>query len=125
MSYDIAFWRYQDSLEHDHAAVHESLINGGRVEGVSVIDSDAMVERLAELLSGWERIGEHVWEKPKSYLQVSTSPQHLFVNMSFGAARPVLHAITTPMRRFGCGLWNPQMNLRLPGYDEPDGKAGS
>ncbi len=123
MSYDVAFWRYEDSLKHDHAAVYSLLINGGSVDGVSVLDVDSMIERLAELLSDWERINERTWEKPKHYLQATTSSQHLAINMSHGSARPVLQKITTPMRRFACGLWNPQMNLRLPGYEEPGARS--
>lgn len=118
MSFDIAFWRYSETLEHDHAAVLASLDSGNRIEGVAMLEADAMIARLAELLSAWERIDERTWEKPKHYLQARTSPQHLLINMSFGAARPVLLRITTPMRRFGCGLWNPQLNQRLAGYDE-------
>ena len=123
MSYDVAFWRYEDSPEHDHSAVHASLTNGSTVDGLSVLDTDTMVARLAELLSGWERMDERTWEKPKQYLQAWTSPQHFAINMSYGSVRPVQLKITTPMRRFGCGLWNPQLNLRLPGYDEAGAKG--
>jgi hypothetical protein len=122
MSYDVAFWRYEDSLDHDHVAVHAALQNGSEVDGLAVLDIDAVVACLAELLSAWDRIEERTWEKPKSYLQIWTSPQHLSINMSYSAARPVLLKIATPMRRFGCGLWNPQLNLRLPGYDEAGAK---
>lgn len=123
MSFDIAFWRYTQTLEHDHSAVLASLVSGKKVEGLALLDTDAMITRLAELLSAWERIDERTWEKLKQYLQAQTSPQHLLINMSFGAARPVLLRITTPMRRFGCGLWNPQLNLRLAGYDEAGAKG--
>jgi hypothetical protein len=118
MSYDVAFWRYSEKLEHDHAAVQALLASGSEVAGLSVLDIDAMIVGLAELMSSWERIDERTWENPKHYLQVWTSSQHLSINMSFGAARPVLLKISTPMRRFGCGLWNPQLNRRLPGYNE-------
>ncbi len=123
MSFDVAFWRYSETLEHDHSAVLASLESGSKVEGLALLDTEAMITRLAELLSAWERIDERTWEKPKQYLQAWTSPQHLSINMSFGAARPVLLKITTPMRRFGCGLWNPQLNRRLPGYDEAGAKG--
>jgi hypothetical protein len=122
MSYDVAFWRYSETLEHDHAAVQALLASGSKVDALAVLDTDAMIACLAELLSTWERIDERTWEKPKQYLQVWTSSQHLSINMSFAAARPVLLKITTPMRRFGCGLWNPQMNQRLPGYGEAGAK---
>ena len=123
MSFDIAFWRYNDTLKHDHAAVLASLDSGNKVEGLALLDTDAMLSRLAELLSAWERIDERTWEKPGQLLQAGVSPQHLSINMSFGVARPVLLKITTPMRRFGCGLWNPQLNLRLAGYDEAGAKG--
>ena len=123
MSYDVAFWRYSETLKHDHAAVQASLANESKVNGLAVLDTDAMIACLAELLSAWERIDERTWEKPQQYLQAWTSSQHLSINMSFGAARPVLLRITTPMRRFGCGLWNPQLNRRLPGYDEAGAKG--
>ena len=123
MSFDVAFWRYSETLDHDHAAVQAMLASGSKVDGLALLDTDAMIARLAELLSAWERIDERTWEKPKHYLQVWTSSQHLSIYMSFGAARPVLLKITTPMRRFGCGLWNPQLNRRLPGYNEAGAKA--
>lgn len=123
MSYDIAFWRYEDRLEHDHVAVHTALMNGSPIDGLAVLDTNAMIARLAELLSAWERIDERTWERPKMYLQAWSSPHHLSINMSYDAARPVLLKISTPMRRFGCGLWNPQMNLRLPGYKEAGAKG--
>lgn len=119
MSFDIAFWRYSDTLEHDHAAVHAALVNGSKVDGLTELDTHAMMRSLAELLSAWERIDEQRWERPKQYLVASPYPQHLSISMSFGAARPVLLKIATPMRRFGCGLWNPQTNKRLPGYWGP------
>lgn len=123
MSYDIAFWRYSETLEHDHAAVQAMLASGSKVDGLAVLDTDAMIACLAELLSAWERIDGRTWEKPKQYLQTWTSSQHMSISMSFGAARPVLLRITTPMRRFGCGLWNPQTNQRLPGYNEAGAKG--
>lgn len=122
MSFDVAFWRYSETLAHDHAAVHALLVSGSKVDGLAALDSDAMIACLAELLSAWERIDEQTWEKPKQYLQAWPSSQHLSINMSFGAARPVLLRITTPMRRFGCGLWNPQISRRLPGYGEAGAK---
>ncbi|MBJ3762108.1 hypothetical protein ILP92_05040 [Maribius pontilimi] len=123
MSFDIAFWRYSDTLEHDHAAVHSALANGNKLDGLAELDTNAMIETLAELLSAWERIDEQRWERPKQYLEAWAYPQYLSINMSFGAARPVLLKITTPMRRFGCGLWNPQTNQRLPGYEEAGAKG--
>ncbi|MFA8444049.1 hypothetical protein [Yoonia sp.] len=122
MSFDIAFWRYTNSLEHDHVAIYSAVSNGETVEGLSELDTNGMIDRLAELLSAWDRIEEGRWEKPKMYLEASKSSHHLLINMSFRAARPVLLKITTPMRRFGCGLWNPQMNVRLPGYGEAGAK---
>ena len=122
MSYDIAFWRYVESLDHDHHAVYSALVTGKPVQGLAELDTDAMISRLAEKLSGWTRTDESTWEKPKMYLQTSTSSRHLSINMSFGAARPILLRITTPMRRFGCGLWNAQMGLRLAGYGEAGAK---
>jgi hypothetical protein len=43
MSYDVAFWRYEDSLDHDHVAVHAALQNGSEVDGLAVLDIDAVV----------------------------------------------------------------------------------
>ena len=123
MSFDVAFWRYSETLLHDHTAVQASLASGSKVDGLTVLDTDAMIACLAELLSKWERIDAQTWERPKQFLQAWTSPQHISINMSFGAARPVLLKITTPMRRFGCGLWNPQTIQRLPGYDEAGAKG--
>lgn len=123
MSFDVAFWRYSETLDHDHVAVHAALAAGSRVDGLSEIDAEAMIECLAGHLSAWERVDEQTWERPKHFLQVSSSSQHLSINMSFGAARPVLLKITTPLRRFHCGLWNPQTNQRLPGYDEAEAKS--
>ncbi len=123
MSYDVAFWRYEASIDRDHVAVNEALGNRQRVAGLAELDTDAMIACLAELLADWERVSESTWEKPaRWHLQAWASPQHLTINMSYGAARPVLLKITTPLRRFGCGLWNPQLGRRLPGYGE--GSAG-
>jgi|GEM_PF-2442032 len=58
MSFDIAFWRYNDTLKHNHAAVLASLDSGSKVEGIALLDTDAMLARLAEFMSGWERIDE-------------------------------------------------------------------
>jgi hypothetical protein len=123
MSFDVAFWRYTETLNHNHVEVLASLNSGTKLHGVAMLEADAMIARLAELLSAWERVEERIWEKPNQYLQVHNSPQHLWINMSFSAARPVLLRISTPMRRFGCGLWNPQTNQRLPGYDEAGAKG--
>ena len=92
------------------------------MEGLAELDTDAMISRLAEKLSGWTRTDEDRWEKPNMYLQTATSSHHISMSMSFGAARPILLTITTPMRRFGCGLWNAQMGLRLAGYGEAGAK---
>ena len=123
MSFDIAFWRYTNSLEHDHPAVFASLLRGCTVDGVALLETDAMITRLAELLTAWDRVDERTWEKPNRYIPAQTTPQHLSISMSFASARPVLLKITTPMRRFGCGLWNPQTNQRLSGYDEAGAKG--
>jgi hypothetical protein len=118
MSFDVLFWRYEGALDRDHAAVASALVKGDAVDGVAELPADQMIVRLGEVLAGWTRVDPNTWEKPKVYLQAWPSPRHLTLNMSYAAARPVLLKIATPMRRFGCGLWNPQLGRRLAGYGE-------
>jgi hypothetical protein len=119
MSYDVTFWKYEGPPGRDHVAVNAMLSRGEAVDGLEDLPIDDMIACLDKLLAGWERVGNSTWEKPgKWHLQTWTSRQHLTIHMSFGAARPVLLKIATPMRRFGCGLWNPQLGQRLAGYGE-------
>ena len=124
MSFDLYFWKYERAGRTDHVAVADALAAGEPVEGLASLDTGAMVETLAELLSDWERVEPSRWErrtKAGGYLSSEAYERHLILSMSFNVSRAVLLKISTPMRRFGAGLWNPQMNSRIAGYGEGQG----
>ncbi|SFS11645.1 hypothetical protein [Yoonia litorea] len=120
MSFDIGFWRYHEGAEEDHVAVYAALLDGEDVAAVQQIDTAAMVATLGTVLKGWTREGEIYWTSPQHRMSAQTGDKLLALSMNFGAARSVLLKVSTPMRRYGCGLWNPQMNAWLPGYDIAD-----
>ena len=120
MSFDLSFWRYEGATDRDHVAVAAGLMAGEDVPGVGEIDAPAMIERLGEVLKGWRRDGTHFEAPTKAggYLTCIPGPRILVLHMSHNVARAVMLKISTPMRRFGCGLWNPQTSQRIAGYEE-------
>src|SRR5215471_11993977 len=58
MSYDLDFWRYSASVTLDHQMVYEQLSDGHRVEGLDDLPIDAVVRRVNEVFSDWQKLDD-------------------------------------------------------------------
>ena len=115
MSYDLDFWRYKAGVNLDHQKVYEQLSDGQRVEGLEDLPIHAVVRRVNELFTDWEKLDDVTFDGgERGSFQLFTTPQFFRVDC-YGMAGDEMNKFVDVGNEFGCPLYDPQVGQRFDG----------
>lgn len=114
MSIDLNFWKYQDGISLDNAAVYQKVCCGDEtVEGLEVLPIEDILKEIAAEFQEWDSSAPGDFEREGcGSFQISTTPQSIrFDCYSMGQAD--MKRFSSIMSRFGCPLYDPQIGARF------------
>jgi hypothetical protein len=119
VSYDLAFWRQDESDERPSRELYELFIERQRVNGIPELPVEAFLARLRQAFPSTVREpnGDVEWldwrsQDDQSSFQVEWTPQCVWVSL-----RPLdgdrANRIIDMANEFGCALYDPQTDERF------------
>lgn len=114
MSVDLNFWRYQDGVSLDHAAVYQSACcNQEAVEGLAALPTEDILKEIAAAFHGWDSPDPFHYEKSGcGSFQISATPQVIRFDC-YSMQQADMKRFSSVMSRFGCPLYDPQQGVRF------------
>lgn len=114
--YELVFWKYEDEVYLNHQLVYEALLEEQTVEGLEELPVQVILNRLATVFSGWEKVDENSWKntKGKGAFQVKTTRQSIQIDC-YGTEGKTMNLLADTLEEFKCPLYDPQVPQR---YDE-------
>jgi hypothetical protein len=115
MSYDLDLWRYKAGVKLDHQKVYEQLSAGEHVEGVDDLPIDAVMRRVNEVFSDWEKLDTVTFDGgDRGTFQLFTTPQFFRVDC-YGMSGEEMNKFVEIGGEFRCSLYDPQAGQRFDG----------
>ena len=115
MSYDLNFWKYKPGVSLDHQAVYERLCEGGEIDELEHLPIEALLARIEEVFSDWERLDRLNYESPGGgAFQLFTTRQFVRVDC-YGMIGEDMNQFIDIGSAFGCPLYDPQAGRRFDG----------
>lgn len=112
MSYDLNFWRYKPRIRLVHQTVYEQLVDGQHVDGLEDLAIDAIVRRVSETFSDWEKINDRTFDGgARGGFEIFTTPQFFRVDCR-GLSDDAMNKFIDIGSEFGCPLYDPQAGQR-------------
>ena len=114
--YELVFWKYEDEVYLNHQLVYEALLEEQTVEGLEELPVQVILNGLATVFSGWEKVDENSWKniKGKGAFQIKTTPQSIQIDC-YGTEGKTMNLLADTLEEFKCPLYDPQVPQR---YDE-------
>lgn len=115
MSYDLDFWRYKAGVKLDHQKVYAQLSDGKRVDGVEDLPIDAVIRRVNEAFSDWQKLDDVTFDGgERGGFQLFTTPQFFRIDC-YGMSGEEMNKFVDIGNEFGCPLYDPQVSQRFDG----------
>lgn len=114
--YELLFWRYLDEIYLNNQEVYEALVEKQEVDGLAVLQTEVILNRINSVFSDWEKVDENSWKnsKGKGAFQVITTPQSIKIDC-YGTEGKTMNKLVEVMEEFKLPLYDPQVPER---YDE-------
>lgn len=114
--YELLFWRYLDEIYLNNQEVFEALVEKQEVDGLAVLQTEVILNRINSVFSDWEKVDENSWKNPKGKgaFQVITTPQSIKIDC-YGTEGKTMNKLVEVMEEFKLPLYDPQVPER---YDE-------
>jgi hypothetical protein len=115
MSYDLDFWRYKEGVTLDHQKVYEQLSDGRRVDGLEDLPVDAVIRRVTEVFTDWQKLDDVTFDGGKrGGFRLSTTLQFFRIDC-YGMSVEDMNKFVDIGNEFGCPLYDPQVGQRFEG----------
>lgn len=114
MSIDLNFWKYQDGVSLDHAAVYQKVCcNHEEAGGLETLPVDGILKEISAAFHEWDSPAPFHYER-KEYgsFEVSATPQAIRFDC-YSMTRADMKRFSLTMSKFGCPLYDPQQGVRF------------
>ena len=114
MSVDLNFWKYQNDVYLDNAAVYQSACCGHEeIEGLEVLPIEDILKEIAAAFHEWDSLDPFNYERREyGSFQISATPQIVRFDC-YSMKQADMKRFSTIMSRFGCPLYDPQQGVRF------------
>lgn len=115
MSIDLNFWKYQNNVYLDHAAVYQkACCNQESVEGLEVLPVEDILKEIAAAFPEWDVLDPFNYEKKEGQgsFQISTTPQTVRFDC-YSMEQADMKRFSVLMSKFECSLYDPQQGVRF------------
>lgn len=115
MGVDFNFWKVQDGIDLDCAAVYETACcNHEHVEGLAVLPIEEILNETAAVFGDWNAVDLWNYEKKdgQGSFQIATTPQMVRFDC-YAMEREDMKRFSSMMSRFDCPLYDSQQGVRF------------
>ena len=114
--YELVFWKYEDDVYLNNHEVYEAVIDGNELEGLEVLPTQVILNRITNLFQTWTKVDENSWQNPsnKGAFQIKTTPQSVRIDC-YGTEGKTMDLLVSILEEFKTALYDPQIPVR---YDE-------
>ena len=115
MSMDLNFWKYQNNVYLDPAAVYQNACcNQECVEGLEVLPIEDVLKEIGAAFPEWDVLESFNYEKKEGQgsFQISTTPQTVRFDC-YSMEQADMKRFSAVMSKFECPLYDPQLGVRF------------
>jgi hypothetical protein len=114
--YELLFWKYLDEVYLNHHEVYEAIDEQQEVEGLEVLPTTVILNRINSVFSSWEKVDDNSWKNTngKGAFHIKTTSQSIKIDC-YGTEGKTMNLLVDTMAEFKCPLYDPQVPER---YDE-------
>lgn len=115
MSRHLAFWKYNKGVYLDNRTVYTESCCQLRVEGLAELPIGAILDRIEQKFSHWNKIDNCHYESDNGSFAILTTPSAVIFDCGEGIQINDLNKIIDIMHEFECPCYSPQINVRYDG----------
>ncbi len=116
--YELVFWNYKEGIYLNHHLVYEAIVEEQLVEGLEVLPTTVIVNRINSLFSKWVRVDENSWKNnngPGAF-HVRITSQSIKIDC-YGTQGSDMDILVNALEEFKCPLYDPQVPERYDGVE--------
>ena len=114
MSVDLNFWKYKQGISLNHQDVYQAACcNGEIIKGLRELPIADIIARIKEVFSHWNYQQENTFESDGTgAFEIFTTSQIIRFDC-YGMDANDMNRLIDIMLKFGCPLYDPQINTRF------------